>query len=62
MSTVDTPAAGKKTWFYGTGRRKESVARVFLKAGTGQFTVNGRTVKSYFPNHAWEHDAIEPLK
>ena len=62
MSTVDTPAMGKTTWFYGTGRRKESVARVFLKAGTGQFTVNGRTVKSYFPNHAWEHDAIEPLK
>jgi small subunit ribosomal protein S9 len=62
LSTVDTPAKGKSTWFYGTGRRKESVARVFLKAGTGQFTVNGRTVKSYFPNHAWEHDAIEPLK
>jgi small subunit ribosomal protein S9 len=62
LSTVDTPATGKKTWFYGTGRRKESVARVFLKAGTGQFTVNGRTVKSYFPNHAWEHDAVEPLK
>ncbi len=62
MSTVESPATGKATWFYGTGRRKESVARVFLKAGTGQFTVNGRTVKSYFPNHAWEHDATEPLK
>jgi small subunit ribosomal protein S9 len=62
LSTVETPAKGKSTWFYGTGRRKESIARVFLKAGTGQFTVNGRTVKSYFPNHAWEHDAIEPLK
>ena len=62
MSTVDTPATGKPTWFYGTGRRKESVARVFLKAGAGKFTVNGRTTKSYFPNHAWEHDAIEPLK
>ncbi len=48
MSTVDTPAKGKSTWFYGTGRRKESIARVFLKVGTGQFTVNGRTVKSYF--------------
>jgi small subunit ribosomal protein S9 len=62
LSTVDTPATGKPTWFYGTGRRKESVARVFLKAGAGKFTVNGRTTKSYFPNHAWEHDAIEPLK
>jgi small subunit ribosomal protein S9 len=62
LSTVDKPAMGKSTWFYGTGRRKESVARVFLKAGTGKVTVNGRTVKSYFPNHAWEHEAIEPLK
>jgi small subunit ribosomal protein S9 len=62
LSTVNTPTTGKATWFYGTGRRKESVARVFLKAGTGQVTVNGRSVKSYFPNHAWEHEAIEPLK
>ncbi len=62
MSTVDTPTTGSKTWFYGTGRRKESIARVFLKAGTGKFTVNGREAKAYFPNHAWEHDAIEPLK
>jgi small subunit ribosomal protein S9 len=62
LSTVETPVTGKTTWFYGTGRRKESVARVFIKVGTGQFTVNGRTVKSYFPNHAWEHDATEPLK
>ncbi len=62
MSTVETPATGSKTWFHGTGRRKESVARVFLRAGTGKFTVNGRTTKSYFPNHAWEHDAVEPLK
>lgn len=62
MSTVETPATGTNTWFQGTGRRKESVARVFLRAGSGKFTVNGRDVKSYFPNHAWEHDAIEPLK
>ena len=62
MSTGQTPAFGNKTWFHGTGRRKESVARVFLRPGTGKFTVNGRTPKEYFPNHAWEHEAIEPLK
>jgi small subunit ribosomal protein S9 len=62
LSTVETPAAGTKTWHYGTGRRKESVARVFLRAGSGKITVNGRTVDQYFPNHAWKHDAIEPLK
>ena len=62
MSNADSHSTGLKTWFYGTGRRKESVARVFLKAGTGKFTVNGRTPKEYFPNHAWEHEAVEPLK
>ena len=62
MSTVETPAVGSKTWFHGTGRRKESIARVFLRTGSGKFTVNGRTVESYFPNHAWLHDATEPLK
>ncbi len=62
MSTVDTPEAGSKTWFYGTGRRKESIARVFIRPGSGKFTVNGRTTEQYFPNHAWLHDAIEPLK
>jgi len=53
---------GTQTWFLGTGRRKESVARVFLRAGSGKFTVNGRGVDQYFPNHAWKHDATEPLK
>ncbi|HUL32516.1 MAG TPA: 30S ribosomal protein S9 [Candidatus Eisenbacteria bacterium] len=62
MSTIETPAVGSKVWFHGTGRRKESIARVFVRPGTGKFTVNGRTVESYFPNHAWLHDAIEPLK
>ncbi|KUJ71470.1 30S ribosomal protein S9 [Thiomicrospira sp. WB1] len=33
---------------YGTGRRKNSVARVFLRAGSGSITVNGRDVKDYF--------------
>ena len=35
-------------WNYGTGRRKSSVARVFIKKGTGQITVNGRPVEQYF--------------
>ena len=30
-------------WNYGTGRRKSSVARVFIKKGTGQIIVNGKT-------------------
>ncbi len=35
-------------WNYGTGRRKSSVARVFMKRGTGQIVVNGRPVDKYF--------------
>jgi small subunit ribosomal protein S9 len=35
-------------WNYGTGRRKSSVARVFMKKGTGQILVNGKAVNEYF--------------
>jgi small subunit ribosomal protein S9 len=35
-------------WNYGTGRRKSSVARVFIKKGTGQIIVNGKPVEDYF--------------
>jgi small subunit ribosomal protein S9 len=35
--------------FYATGKRKTAVARVWLKPGTGQITVNGRAATTYFP-------------
>lgn len=38
----------EKKQFYGTGRRKSSTARVFLKAGKGQITINARTLEDYF--------------
>ena len=37
-----------KPYFYGTGRRKSSVARVRLYPGTGAITINGRDVDNYF--------------
>ena len=37
-----------KPYFYGTGRRKSSIARVRLYPGTGKITVNGRDVEEYF--------------
>lgn len=37
-----------KPYFYGTGRRKSSVARVRLYAGTGKITINGRDIDDYF--------------
>ena len=37
-----------KPYFYGTGRRKKSVARVRLYPGTGAITINGRDIDQYF--------------
>ncbi len=37
-----------KPYFYGTGRRKKSVARVRLYPGTGNFTINGKSADDYF--------------
>ena len=62
MSSSAQPIEGAKAQFYGTGRRKEAVARVFVKLGTGNFLVNGRPVNNYFKNVAWLNAAIEPLK
>jgi small subunit ribosomal protein S9 len=63
LNETASPTAGMtKTWFHGTGRRKEAIARVFVRPGAGQFTVNGRPVEQYFANVAWKHEATEPLK
>lgn len=48
-------------WNYGTGRRKSSVARVFLKKGSGQITVNGRPVSQYFGRQTSIMIARQPL-
>jgi small subunit ribosomal protein S9 len=55
-------AGGAAKQFYGTGRRRESVARVYVKPGPARFTVNGRPVDDYFHNIAWHTAAVEPLK
>jgi small subunit ribosomal protein S9 len=45
-----------------TGRRKEAIARVRLVPGTGQWTINGRTLDDYFPNKVHQQIVNEPLK
>ena len=45
----------------GTGRRKEAIARVRLVPGTGQWTINGRTLEGYFPNKVHQQIVSEPL-
>jgi small subunit ribosomal protein S9 len=45
-----------------TGRRKESVARVRLAPGTGNITINGRTLDHYFGRETSKMILVEPLK
>ncbi len=47
--------------YYGTGRRKTSVARVWLGHGTGNILINGREIDQYFPRQAWINHALQPL-
>jgi small subunit ribosomal protein S9 len=47
--------------YYGTGRRKSSVARVFLRPGSGKFTVNGREFDKYFLTDAQRVEVRQPL-
>ncbi len=55
------PAPGGKQQFYGTGRRKTSVARVFLRPGNGQVTVNARPFAGYFPTKQLQTIILQPL-
>jgi small subunit ribosomal protein S9 len=46
---------------YGTGRRKEAVARVRIVPGTGKWTINGRPLDVYFPNKVHQQIVNEPF-
>jgi small subunit ribosomal protein S9 len=48
--------------FYATGRRKEATARVWLKAGTGVVTVNGRDINNYFGRETSKMVLFQPLE
>lgn len=48
--------------YYGTGRRKTSVARVYLRPGEGKITINRREFKNYFPNEALRMIINQPLR
>ena len=48
--------------FYGTGRRKSSVARVYVTPGKGKIVVNGQDVKSYMPYATLVMDLSQPLE
>ena len=48
-------------WNYGTGRRKSSVARVFLKKGSGKIVVNGKPVDEFFARETGRMIVRQPL-
>jgi small subunit ribosomal protein S9 len=48
--------------YWGTGRRKNAVARVLLRVGNGRVTINNREVDDYLPRFFWKTQAMEPLK
>jgi small subunit ribosomal protein S9 len=48
--------------YYGTGRRKTSTARVYLRPGSGEIKVNRRAFEEYFPNEALRMIIRQPLR
>ena len=55
------PTKKKTVSYAGTGRRKKSVARVFMTPGTGNITVNGRTLEEYLPQATLRMEVNAPL-
>ena len=49
-------------YYYGTGRRKSAVARVFLKQGSGRFLVNGKPVDEFFARETGRMIVRQPLE
>ncbi len=54
-------AKRKEVKYYGTGRRKASIARVYLVPGKGAITVNGQDVNAYLPHATLVMDLKQPL-
>ena len=53
--------AKKQNVYYGTGRRKSSIAKVRLVSGTGKITVNGKDVHEYLPYETLIMNLTQPL-
>ena len=48
-------------YYYGTGRRKSAVARVFLKSGKGEIIINGKSIEEYFSRETGRMVVRQPL-
>jgi small subunit ribosomal protein S9 len=61
VAVGEAPEPGREP-AYGTGRRKTSIARVFLRSGAGRVLVNGKPLAQYFSSPKWRKQAREPLE
>ena len=48
--------------FYATGRRKNAIARTWIKPGSGEIVINNRPIEEYFPIETIRTDLIQPFK
>ncbi len=56
------PTAAKKKQYYGTGRRKTSKARVFMRPGSGKLTINRSNLEEYFGLATARMQVMMPLE
>jgi small subunit ribosomal protein S9 len=52
----------KENLYYATGKRKNAIARTWLEPGTGEITINNRSVEDYFPTETMRLDLAAPFK
>jgi small subunit ribosomal protein S9 len=55
-------ASSNKIQYYGTGKRKSSIARVYLRPGSGEIRINKRAFADYFPSDALKMIIQQPLQ
>jgi len=60
MPTAAAASSTDRT--YATGKRKNAVARVYIRPGTGTITVNGKTFEQYFPRLASQLLVVQPFE
>jgi small subunit ribosomal protein S9 len=58
-AAIDLAAGARYT---ATGKRKTAVARVILKPGTGEYSINGRSIEVFFPRHTLQRNIRQPLE
>ena len=62
MAVKKKETAAPVSFIWGTGRRKNAIARVRICEGDGKFLINNREVNDYLPRFYWSTQAVEALK